>query len=181
MDRKKAESLVKESVSNRNLRKHMYAVEAVMRTLAERLDQDVELWGLAGLLHDLDYDETANDPSRHALLTCEMLADEDVPLSLLHAIKAHNGHAPLDSPMDIALYASDPVTGLVIAATLMHPTRKLQGVGAKFVMKRFREKRFAAGANRDQMRRIESLGIDLEEFIDLSLRAMQSIDSVLGL
>jgi putative nucleotidyltransferase with HDIG domain len=159
----------------------MFAVEAVMKALAEKVNEDPKLWALAGLLHDLDYDKTVNEPQRHGIVTTEMLVNEDVPKEVIHAIKAHNAHVPLESKMDIALYASDPVTGLIIAATLMHPEKKLSGVDTQFVMKRFKEKRFAAGANRDQMRKIGELGIELEEFISISLRAMQSIDSVLGL
>jgi hypothetical protein len=159
----------------------MFAVEAVMKALARRFDEDEELWGLAGLLHDLDYDETVNTPSLHGLRTVEMLKQEDVPEEALHAIKAHNEKAPIESSMDKALYSADPVTGLIVAAALMHPTRKLKHVDTEFVMRRFDEKRFAAGANRDQIRQIETLGITLKDFIALSLESMQSIDSLLGL
>jgi putative nucleotidyltransferase with HDIG domain len=159
----------------------MIATEAVMRKLAEHFEEDLELWGLAGLLHDLDYDETVDDFPRHGLLTAEILDEYDIDERVVHAIKAHPGHVPAESRMDKALYAVDPLTGLIVAAALMHPTKKLKNVDTDFVMNRFKEKRFAAGANRDQIKTCDQIGIGLETFIDISLKAMQDIDTQLGL
>lgn len=94
---------------------------------------------------------------------------------------AHTGHTPVESKMDLALYAVDPLTGLIVAAALMHPTKKISNVDVKFVMKRFREKRFAAGADRDQIRKCEGLGLALEEFVGICLVAMQGVAEQLGL
>ena len=181
MTREEALKLVNEKVSNKNLRKHMFATEVVMKHLARTFNEDEELWSLAGLLHDLDYDQTADDFPRHGLITADMLAGTDVPEEAIYAIKSHPGHFPRKSPLDKALYAVDPVTGLIVAATLMHPTKKLKNVDLDFVMRRFKEKRFAAGADRDQIRSCEDIGISLEDFIALSLKSMQEIDAVLGL
>jgi putative nucleotidyltransferase with HDIG domain len=181
MTRDEAFELVKEKVSNKNLRKHMIATEAVMRSLADRFGEDVELWGLAGLLHDLDYDQTVNDFPRHGLMTAEMLADTNVPQEALYAIKSHPGHFPRKNFLDKALYAVDPITGLIVAAALMHPTKKLKNVDTDFVERRFKEKRFAAGADRDQIRSCEEFDLPLHEFIALSLEAMQGVDEALGL
>ena len=181
MTRDEALTLVKEKVSNKNLRKHMLATEAVMRRLAKHLGEDEALWGLAGLLHDLDYDQTADDFPRHGLMTAELLAETDVPEEAVYAIKSHPGHFPRKSLLDKALYAVDPVTGLIVAAALMHPTKKLENVDTDFVMRRFKEKRFAAGADRDQIRSCSEMGLELEQFITLSLEAMQGIDAELGL
>ena len=181
MEREEALALMREKVSNQNLRKHMLATEAVMQRLAVKLGEDASLWGLAGLLHDLDYDQTANDFPRHGLMTAEMLEGTDVPEEAVYAIKSHPGHFPRKSMLDKALYAVDPVTGLIVAAALMHPSKKLQALNVDFIMRRFKEKRFAAGADRDQIRACSEFGFELEDFIALSLAAMQGIDGELGL
>jgi putative nucleotidyltransferase with HDIG domain len=171
LTRDDAVRLIEEHVKNKNLRKHMFATEAVMGALADRLGENREIWALAGLLHDLDYDQTVRDPKRHGGL----------PDEILKAIMAHCEQRPCTSTMDRAIYASDPITGLIVAATLMHPTRKLKNVDAEFILKRFKEKRFAAGANRDQIRSCEELGLSLDEFVGIALGAMQRISGDLGL
>ncbi len=181
MTREEAIRLIKENVKTRNLRKHMYAVEACMRALAERLAGDEEEWALAGLLHDLDYDRTVDDFPRHGFVTEEILRGHDVSPGIINAIKAHAGHAEISCNMDAALYAVDPLTGLIVAAALMHPTKKLANADVKFIMNRFKEKRFAAGANRDQIRTCEELGLALEEFVGVCLIGMQGISKELGL
>jgi len=181
MTRQEAFELVKAGVSNSNLVKHMLAVEAVMGKLADRLGGNEETWTLAGLLHDLDYDFTAKDPSRHGHLTVEMLASKDVPLEVLHAIKCHANHCEPSSDMDRALVATDPLTGLIVAAALMHPTKTLRSVDAGFVLNRFKEKGFARGANREQIKTCSSVGLELEEFVAIGLEAMTGIDKELGL
>ena len=180
MDRNTAYELVKTHVKNKNLRKHMIAVEAVMKELAKRLGEDEEQWGLAGLLHDLDYDQTVDDFPRHGFVTEELLEPYDMDPALIHAIKAHAGHAPRNSTMDKAIYAADPITGLVVAAVLMHPSKKLEHMDVGFLKKRFKEKRFASGADRDQIRSCSEFGMDLDDFLDLSLKAMQGVAKDLG-
>ncbi|RLA85025.1 MAG: phosphohydrolase [Deltaproteobacteria bacterium] len=180
MERQTALAMVREKVKNQNLVKHMLAVEACMRELARHFGQDEELWGLAGLLHDLDYDLTKDRPEEHGLRTAEMLSGK-VPEEIITAIKAHADKAPRESLMAKALYAVDPLTGLIVAATLMHPKRRLEAVDERFVMNRFKEKSFARGANREQIRSCEEIGLSLEEFISICLRAMKSIDQELGL
>lgn len=183
MNRTEALELVEKSVSKRNLIKHMLATEAAMRALAERLAGDTEKWALAGLLHDIDYDETEKDFPRHGLLSAEMLSEIGVDPEIIDAIRAHPNHDeyPPKTKMDWALHAVDGLTGLIVAAALMHPDKKLAALDTAFVMRRFGEKRFAAGANRDQIRKCEKLGIPLEEFVEITLRAMQSISDDLGL
>jgi len=195
MERRQALFLVEQNITNANLRKHMLACEACMRALAAHFGEDVETWGLAGLLHDLDYDKTANDFANHGKLTVEMLKDRDLPQDILHAILAHPfgsrsegadlragpGQVKPESLMDWALYAVDPTTGLLVAAALMHPSKKLSGVDVPFIMKRFKEKRFAAGANREQIQSCSILGLGLEEFLGICLSAMQGIAEELSL
>jgi putative nucleotidyltransferase with HDIG domain len=181
MTRDESLKLVQENVSNKNLIKHMLAAEAVMRRLAKHFGEDEELWGLAGLIHDLDYDRTVNDFPKHGLITEKMLEGKGVPEAVVYAVKSHPGHFPRKSLMDQALYASDPITGLVVAAALMHPTKKLKNVDVLFIERRFNEKRFAAGASRDQIKTCEAFGLPLHDFLALALEGMQSIDGELGL
>ena len=181
MEREQAYQLSKSKISNENLFKHVLAVEAVMRGLAEHFKEDAQKWGLAGLLHDLDYEETMNDPDRHSLVTEEMLKDYDLDPEIIEAIKCHNDKAPRTKLIGKAIYAADPVTGLIVAAALMHPDKKLQSIDVPFIMRRFKEKRFAAGANREQIKTCEDVGLSLEEFVNISLKSMQSINKELGL
>jgi putative nucleotidyltransferase with HDIG domain len=181
MTRNEALELVKEHVKNKNLRKHMIAAEACMRALAARLGENQDQWSLAGLLHDLDYDQTVNDFPKHGFVTEEILQGRGLSSEIISAIKAHTGHTAIASKMDLALYAVDPLTGLIVAAALMHPTKKIGNVDVQFVMNRFKEKRFAAGADRDQIRKCEELGLPLEEFVGICLSAMQGVSGELGL
>ena len=181
MTREEAIAAVRQHCGNKNLVKHMLATEAVMIGLAGKLGEDTESWALAGLLHDLDYEETVDDPDRHGLVSAEKLGELGVSEEIVHAVKAHNEHVTRDSAMDRALYASDPVTGLIVAAALMHPDKKLAGLDVGFIMRRFNEKRFAAGASREQMAVCSELGLSLDEFIGVALASMQGISGELGL
>jgi putative nucleotidyltransferase with HDIG domain len=181
MDREKALELVKEHLKKDNLVKHCLAVEACMREFAEKFGEDVEKWGLTGLLHDLDYQYTVDDPDNHTLKTAAMLAEYNLDEDILHAIKAHNAKASLDSKMDIALYTIDPTSGFIIACALMHPSKKLENVNLKRMRKRFKEKSFAKGANRDQMRECVKMEVELDDFLVSCLSAMQKIAPQLGL
>lgn len=183
MKRKEAFSLVQKHVKNRNLIKHMLAVEAIMRALANRLGDNVEQWGLAGLLHDIDYDKTADDPEKHSVIGAKMLAEAGVDPQIVYAVKVHNEvHGlPRLSLLDKALYAADPLSGLIVAAALIHPDRKLAAIDVPFVIKRFHEKSFARGANREQIESCQDFGLSLELFLALSLHAMQTISTDLGL
>jgi len=183
MERSEALALVKKHVKNKNLVKHMLAVEAVMGALAQYLGEDEEKWRLAGLIHDLDYDQTADDPGRHGLVAAQMLQEMDFSPDIIQAVQNHNealGYQRVTF-MDKALYAADPVTGLIVAAALIHPERKLSAIDAQFVLNRFGEKHFARGANRDQIRTCPEIGLTLDAFINISLRAMQESAGELGL
>jgi len=181
MKREAALELVRRNLPNPNLVKHSLAVEACMRELAGYLSEDEEEWGLAGLLHDLDYEITSEDSFNHGLVTAEMLKNEDISEEILHSIKAHNKKVEISSKMDIALYSIDPTSGFITAVALMHPSKSLDNVNLKRMKKRFKEKSFAKGANRDQMKTCEKLELDLEDFLELCLKAMTKIRSELGL
>ena len=180
MDRDSALSLVKEKVSNKNLIKHMLACEVLMRELARTFSENEEKWGLAGLLHDLDYDLTFKDLPNHGITTAKWL-DGKVDADILQAIAAHPGHFPRVTKMDKALYAVDPITGFVVACALIHPDKKLSSINEEFIIKRMDEKRFAAGADREQIKACSELGLSLQEFVAAALRAMRSISKELGL
>ncbi len=190
MDREQALKLVKEKIKNKNLVSHCLAVEAIMRGLAEELNKrdgndglDEDKWAMAGLVHDIDYDQTANDPHKHSLIGAEFLKDLGFDDDIVYAVKVHNEiHGiPLKSKMDTALYAADPISGLIVAAALIRPEKKLNAVNGDSVLKRFGEKAFARGANREQIKTCEKLDLTLKEFIDVSLSAMQQINRELGL
>jgi len=181
MDRTSALQLVQQHLQNQNLIKHSLAVEACMRELAGHFGADAEKWGLTGLLHDLDYETTVQTPEQHTLKTVEMLRPFGVGEELLHAIQAHNQRVEPQSRLDHSLVAVDPVTGFIIACALMHPDKKLHSLDLTFMKKRFKEKSFAKGASRVQIQGCEKLGLGLDDFLQLSLRAMQRIAADLGL
>jgi len=181
LTRQEAMDLVNAHLTKKNLIKHTLAVEAVMRALAARLAQSEDLWGLAGLLHDLDYEETLAAPERHGRLTVDRLAAYDVPEEVKDAILAHAGHRQRNSLMDKAICCIDPATGLIVASALMHPTKTIAGIDPDFVGKRFKEKRFAAGANREAIAGCNELGLELHEFFKISIDAMNGISQVLEL
>ncbi len=190
MDREQALKLVKEKINNKNLVSHCLAVEAIMRGLAEELNErngnkglDVDKWAMAGLVHDIDYAQTAKEPDKHSLIGAEILNDLGFEDDIVYAVKVHNQmHGlPFKNDLDKALYAADPISGLIVAAALVRPEKKLNAVNAESVLKRFGEKAFARGANREQIMACEELGINLKDFIDIALKSMQGIDKELGL
>lgn len=179
--RDQAYRLVEEKIGVNNLLKHILAVEAGMRRLAEQLNEDIEYWGLTGLLHDLDYNETKNDEANHTYITEKWLEEFDLPDDMLYAIHAHPGHVPCKSNMDWALYAVDPATGFIVACALMHPEKKLSAIDGDFMLRRFNEKRFAAGASRENMAACSNLELELEQFLMLVRDGMMNISDQLGL
>jgi putative nucleotidyltransferase with HDIG domain len=183
MNREKALNLVKEKIKNPNLVKHCLAVEACMMALARRFNEDEKMWGLAGLLHDIDYEETKDDPHKHSILGAEMLEKLGVDKEIVEAVKAHNeihGILP-QSLMARTLFALDPLTGLIVAATLVLPSKRINDLTLENVLNRFKEKAFARGANREIIKKCSDINLELEEFVDISLKAMQDIGDQLGL
>ncbi len=183
MIRKEVLDSINENVENKNLVKHMLATEAIMRALARRLGEDEEEWGLTGLLHDIDVELTGGDMSSHSKLGADLAKELGASEAMVHAILCHNeAHGvPRETKLDKALFCVDPLTGLITAAALVRPDKKLAGLGAKSVIKRFKEKSFAAGANREQISLCSEIGLELGEFVELGLTAMQEISSDLGL
>lgn len=181
MEREEALELVKKHLKNKNLIKHSLAVEACMKAMASKLNKDVEKWGLAGILHDLDYEITEKSPELHTTETVKILKEIGIEPDIINTIQAHAGKVPCQSEMEWAIFSIDPLTGLVIAATLMHPSKKLKELDLGFVKRRYKEKSFARGARREDIEQIKNIGMDLNEFISICLEAMQGIDKELGL
>ncbi|MFQ5498650.1 MAG: HDIG domain-containing metalloprotein [Candidatus Zixiibacteriota bacterium] len=181
ISRQDAYDLVVQKIGENNLLKHILAVEAGMRRLAEHLSEDVEYWGLTGLLHDLDYHETKTDEARHTYVTEEWLSKYNLPAEMLYAIRAHPGHVPCRSAFDWALYSVDPTTGFIVACALMHPDKKLAAIDSGFMLRRFDEKRFAAGATRENIAACSQLGLELKQFLMLVRDGMMRISSDLRL
>lgn len=181
--REAALALVRERIPNKNLVNHSVAVEIIMGALARHLglpEPDVTRWELAGLLHDLDYAETAEDFDRHGIVTVDVLGDS-VDAEMAHAILAHADKAPRESDMDKALYAADPTTGFIVAAALVRPDKSLAAVEVSSLKKRWKEKAFARGADRDQMAACDQIGLERDEFLTIALAAMQARAADVGL
>jgi putative nucleotidyltransferase with HDIG domain len=184
VNRQEALQILHERVRSENLINHMLATEAIMGALARRLGENEERWRLAGLLHDLDGEETANSMEIHGTLTVEWLSAAGLDdLEVLQAIAAHNSAngSSVVSRMDRALFACDPLTGLVTAAALIRPEKRLALVALKSLKKRFKEPSFAKGARRGDIMTCAELGLELDEFLGIGLEAMQEVSDELGL
>jgi len=183
MDRKEALDSIKTNVENENLIKHMLATEAIMRTLARRFGENEEEWGLTGLLHDIDVELTEGDMASHSKLGADLAQELGASETMAHAILCHNERHGVsrETKLDKTLFCTDPLTGLIIAAALVRPDKKLAGLEPNSVKKKFKEKSFAAGANRQQIALCSEIGLELDEFIELGLEAMKGIADDLGL
>lgn len=184
ISREDALTLLHSKMQSVNLRKHCYAVEAVMRSLALHFKKDENLWGLAGLVHDIDYEMF---PETHPLEGIKILKEEKFPVEIIDAVASHGWgyHEGLPKPsskIEWSLYSCDELTGLIVACALVRPDKKLNSVDVDSVLKKWHQKSFAAGVDRAQIENCEKeLGIPLTEFIGIALKAMQRISKELGL
>jgi uncharacterized protein len=184
LTREQGRRLLQEKLGHKDrLLKHSLASEAVLRAVAERLGEDPDFYGIAGLLHDIDLGWMDEDLSDHATAGSAFLAGQGVHPEIVTAIHRHNKELNLtrETKLDHALAAGETVTGLVIAAAMVYPDKKLASVKPKSVRKRYKERAFAAGADRAIIAECEQVGIPLDEFLELSLRALQGIADELGL
>ncbi|MGD2163545.1 MAG: HDIG domain-containing protein [Anaerolineales bacterium] len=183
MNRQEALSILDEYVQNDHLKRHMYAVEAAMGDYAIRLDEDVELWKLAGLLHDFDW-EIHPSLEEHPQAGAPILRARSVPEVVIECIQSHADHTGVErvTPMQKALYACDEITGLIIAVALVRPSRSLQDLKVKSVKKKWKDRRFAANVNRDEIEEAcEDFGVELWEHVDNVINSMRRIEPDLGL
>ena len=193
MTRDEAFQILTSLIKNENLIKHHLATEAAMKGIYAWIQKsrnlpinpkEEEMWGLTGLLHDADYELSKQHPEKHTLILEKKIGSKLDP-GIMNAIKYHNFKYTKVEPksyMDLAIYACDELTGLIIASTLIHPDKKLSSVNADFILNRFNEPNFAKGASRDQIKTCEEkLQIPLADFIAIVLTAMQKIAPQLGL
>ncbi len=177
-------ALLSQYIKNERMLYHCYATEAVMRALARRLGKDEEKWGIAGLLHDLDLDLIDGNLTVHTRETAKILDGIGVDPEIIDAVKMHNEDVwdmKRNTVFHHALAAGETITGMIAATALVYPDKKLASVKAKSVTKRMKEKAFAASVNRDTIMECEKLGIPLDEFAEICLRAMKEISDQLGL
>ncbi len=183
MDRDSALRLLQEFVHNPNLIRHSLAVEAAMRHYAPRFDGDPEMWGLAGLLHDFDW-EIHPSLDQHPQAGAPILRARGVPEDIVMCILSHADHTgvPRRTPMERALYACDEVTGLITAVALVRPSRALHDLEVASVRKKWKDGRFAAAVDRQQIERAAAeFGLDLWEHVGQVIQAMRTIAAELGL
>lgn len=187
MTRDEAYSILHKYMKGEKYLQHSMAVEAIMRGLAKKLaPNQVERWGIVGLLHDLDEEhcEWQEHPEVHGPTSVEILKKEGIDdQELFHAICAHNPASGVkaSTTLQYAVLAADPMSGFLKAIAQIYPDKKIASVKHKSVNKRFNELRFASGANRDYMEAIEFTGMSLDEFIDIALEEMRAISDELGL
>jgi putative nucleotidyltransferase with HDIG domain len=176
-------ALVHRWVDSESLRRHMYSVEAAMRAYARKFGEDEELYGITGLVHDFDYEKRPDD---HPLPGAELLREQMFPEEVVHAVLAHGYPERTDvapqTRLDLTLRACDEVTGLITAAALVRPSRSVLDLEAKSVMKKFKDRSFAAGVDRDEVEHAAAaLGVDLKEHVQFVIDAMRGVAGELGL
>jgi putative nucleotidyltransferase with HDIG domain len=181
--REESLALMHDHVRGESLRRHMYAVEAACRAYARRHGEDEELFGAAGLLHDFDYEE---HPDEHPLPGARVLRERGYPEDLVHAVLAHGYPSRTDvrpeTLLDRTLRACDEITGLVTAAALVRPSRSVMDLEAKSVLKKFKDRAFAAGVDREEVQHaVAELGVELKEHTQFVIEAMRGIAGELGL
>jgi len=182
ISRNEALNYLHNNINSINLRKHCYAVEAAMKALAKHFNADSEEWGIAGLLHDADYEKTKD----HTKIVLEWLKDKEEN-NIYNAVASHAWGYTDFSPepktkMDWSLYCCDELTGLIVAVALVRPDKKISSVSVDSVLKKWNAKSFAAGVDRKQIELCEDkLNIPLRDFIGITLKSMQGISGDLGL
>ncbi|MGA2910255.1 MAG: HD domain-containing protein [Candidatus Microgenomates bacterium] len=187
MTKGEALELLHSNMQSQNLRRHCYAVAAVMKALAKHFGEDEAKWEIIGLLHDGDYEKTKETPEKHTVLMAQWLKEKgETDKETLDAILSHNyshtGQNPPKNNLEWSLYCCDELTGLIVAVTLVRPEKKLSVVTVENVLNKWKQKSFAAGVKREQIEMCEGkLGIKLNDFIEITLKAMQGISSELGL
>lgn len=187
INRTKGLELLHSHIKNKNLIRHGLAAEAAMKGLANYFGENDEKWGLVGLLHDGDWEETTNDPSQHTKKMVEWLTKEgETDKEILDAILSHNfahtGENPPKNKLEWAIYTCDELTGFIVAVALVTPDKKLTFVTVDSVLRKFPSKSFAGGVHREQIKKCEEkLGIPLEKFVEIVLSSMQKISKELGL
>ncbi len=182
--RNEAIELLTQHLKNEKLVAHCVASEAIMRALAEKFGKDPDLWGLAGLLHDLDYELTGEDPSIHGAETARILGEKGVSPVLTEVIKKHNAEGlgiERSTVFEHSLACAETITGLIVATALVYPDKKVASVKPKSITKRMKTPHFARAVSRERIMECEKTGLELNEFVSISLSAMKGVADQLGL
>lgn len=186
LDYQQAKELVEKNVTDPITKMHLRESEVIMRALAKHFGEDKEGWGIVGLLHDIDWDLTKKDTEKHCVTAVEILKNAGASDYLIETIISHcygfgeYKDKTRNTRIQHALTAAETLTGLIIANTLVQPDRKLKSVKVDSLMRRFKDKSFAAKCDRERIREGEKIGLTLEEFLSIGLQALQSIDQELG-
>ena len=182
--REKALLLIEKYITSENIKKHLIATEALMRELAKRFNEDEEIWGITGLIHDIDWDLTKNTPEKHSILGAEILEKEGFPEEIVNAVRVHNHIHNLEPKtlLEKALYSCEEMTGFIVAVALVMPNKSLDEVTVERIISKFKEPSFAKGVNRDIIKKCEEfLNISIEELAEICLNAMKKVRDQLGL
>ena len=181
MQRDQALALVREKTEKETTVRHLISVEGIMRRLGSHFGEDAELWALAGLFHDLDQDQTHDNPDRHAYQAAEWLREAGVDEKVVNGVLAHAHESYRTDRMSKAVVHADAVAGLLVAAALVRP-QKADGMKVSSVKKKLKEKAFAPGVAREDIRSVtDGIGLDLDEFISLGIEGLQSVAPEIGL
>jgi uncharacterized protein len=182
--RAEALELLEQHLKNEKLIMHSLASESIMRALARKFGEDQDVWGIAGLLHDLDYEITHEDPSRHGAETGKILEQKGIAPIVIDVIKKHNAEClglERSTTFEHALACAESITGMIVATALVYPDKKIASVKTKSVTKRMKTPHFARAVSRERIMECEKVGIPLNEFVTVSLSAMAAISDQLGL
>jgi putative nucleotidyltransferase with HDIG domain len=178
MTHDEAWQFVQSKVSGQFLLNHLLASEAIMRALARHFNQDEELWGITGLVHDVDWEQTEATPEQHSLIGAEWLKQVGFQSEIVEAVKVHNHMHGIEPKtlLEKALWCAEELTGLIVACAFVQPDKKLARVKPSSVKKKFKDKSFAAGVNREIISKCEEMiGLTLDQLIEIELKAMQEI------
>nr|HID59951.1 HDIG domain-containing protein [Desulfobacterales bacterium] len=186
-----ARELFDKYVKDKGIRMHCRATEEIMRGLARHFGQDEEQWGILGLLHDIDFDKTKDDPVNHCVVARDILKEAGVSLEAIDIICSHAWGTECGGGnvkekrrtkyIEHVLVAAETVTGLIYATTLMNPEKRVSNVKVKSIRKKYKTKAFARNCNREFIAEIEHTALSLDEFLEIALKAMQEISGELGL
>ena len=188
IEREIVQKLIDKYVTTEWLKLHMRESEVILRALAKYFGENEDIWGITGLLHDIDFDVVKKDPNLHGVEFEKILKSENIelPREVLHAIKAHNEDSELilerrESRLDYALSASENISGFLVACALVQPDKRIGSVDVDSVLRKLKKKEFARAVRRDLINDIEKVGISLEEFVGISLDAVKEISEEVGL
>lgn len=187
---KQAQNLVGKYISNPITKLHLRETEVIMKAIAERFNQDQEKWGIIGLLHDIDWDLTKENPSQHCIKSQKILKEAGASDFLINTIISHGYSNELipdlkekkrSSKIEYCLAAAETLTGIIIATTLVQPDKKIKNISLRSLKKKFKSKSFAANCNRNIILESEKAGIPLDDFLQIGLSSLQSISDEIGL